>query len=267
MKSLIYVINENYTNIYRIFSITKYEIIEDNRDSRLGILWKIIDPLMQIFAYWFAFGVGIRGGKDVNGIPYINWMLAGIVSWFFLSASIRNGVNCIHKKTNIITKMKFPISILPTIEIAKQVFNHIFMLVIVYIFLLLNGTDIRIQNLNVIYYLFCGIAFSISFSMVLSVLNMFTRDIKKMVNASMRLLMYVTPILWTMDKLTVNIQNLMKLNPLYYVVEGYRNSFFSNVSILERYNELIIFWSIVIGLFILGSILMYKFKQKFIDLI
>ena len=55
INSLKYVIIENSQNIYRIFCIVKYEILAENRDSKLGMLWSILDPLIQIISYWFAF--------------------------------------------------------------------------------------------------------------------------------------------------------------------------------------------------------------------
>lgn len=267
MKGIIYVVRENRENLYRMFTIVRYEILADNRDSKLGMFWSILDPIIQIFAYWFAFGLGIRGGSDVNGIAFINWMLCGIIPWFFLSASIRNVTTSIHSKSNVITKMKFPVSILPTTQVFKELFTHIITLILGYLFIILNGVKPQFFNFEILYYMFCGIAFSISLGMVTSVLNMFTRDVKKAINASMRLLMYVTPILWTMDKLPKQIQALMKCNPLYYIIEGYRDSLLFYDGILSRTNEAIIFWIIVITLFIIGSSLMYKFKRKFIDFI
>ena len=62
MKSIIYVVNENIRNVYRILSISKYELLSDMRDSKLGIIWNILNPLIQVSTYWFVFGIGIRGG-------------------------------------------------------------------------------------------------------------------------------------------------------------------------------------------------------------
>lgn len=267
MKSIRYVVKENITNIYRIFCIVKYEIVSDNRDSKLGALWSVLDPLIQIFAYWFAFGLGIRGGKPVNGVEYLDWMLVGLAPWFFLSAAIRIGTTSIHQKAHIITKMKFPISILPTTAIMKELVTHVIMLALVIIFFVIRGNKLTLSNLKVLYYIFAGIAFTISFSMVTSVLNMFTRDVKKAINASMRLLMFATPILWTMDKLPKFAVKLMQFNPLYYIVEGYRNTLLYNKGIFDNPKPLIVFWAITLVLFIIGSNLMYKFKQKFIDFI
>ncbi len=265
MKSIMYVISENFKNRYRIFSIARYETLADYRDSKLGLVWTVIDPVIQIFAYWFAFGLGIRGGNPVNGIEFINWMISGIIPWFFLSASIKTSTTSIHRKSNIITKMKFPVSILPTTEVFKELFIHIISLILMYLFLLLNGMSVHINNLQLIYYIFCGWAFCVSFGMLFSVLNMFTRDVKKGVNASIRLLMFMTPILWSMDKMPGWIQAIMKCNPLYYIIEGYRNSLFYYESIWSRPGEMLVFWTIVIGLFTAGSVLMYKFKHRFID--
>lgn len=267
MKSIKYVINENIENLYRIFSIARYEILADLRDSRLGILWNILNPLIQILTYGFVFGIGIRGGKPVNGVDFFQWMMAGLLVWFFISPCITGGVKSIHSKANVITKMKFPVSILPTIVVVKELFNHIFMLIIVYIVFLIKGMKPSIYNIQILYYIICIMAFSISLGLITSVLNMLTRDVKKMINASMRILLYLTPILWTMEKLPKSIQRIMKCNPIYYIVEGYRDSFFYHKGILSNTNDGLVFWIIIVFLFVSGSVLMYKFKHKFIDLI
>lgn len=267
MNGIKYVLKDITNNWYRMYSIAKYELLSDIRDSRLGILWNVINPLVQIMTYLFVFGMGIRGGKAVQGIEFFSWMLVGMMVWFFVSPCMTEGVKSIHLKTNIITKMKFPVSILPITVVLKELFNHLFMLTIVYIVLIFRGISPSIYNLGVFYYMICAIMLTISINMITSVLNMFTRDVKKIVNASMKILMYLTPILWTMDNLSKGIQNLMKCNPFYYVVEGYRNCLLFHDSMITSLTQTIFFWFIVIVLFIIGSNLLYKFKYKFIDLI
>lgn len=267
MKSIIYVINENIRNVYRILSISKYELLSDMRDSKLGIIWNILNPLIQVSTYWFVFGIGIRGGEAVSGVEFLDWMMAGLLVWFFISPCITKGVNAISSKINVVTKMKFPISILPATVVLKELFNHLFMLVIVYLLFLIRGMPPSIYNLQVFYYMICIVALSISLSMITSSLNVFTKDVRKMVNASMRILMYLTPILWTMDKLPVSMKMVMKCNPIFYIVEGYRDCFFYHKGILASPREMAIFWLTVGVLFIIGSNLIYKFKHRFIDLL
>lgn len=267
INSVAYVIKENVRNFYRTFSIAKYEILADARDSRLGLLWNVLNPVIQILTYWFVFGMGIRSGKPVNGVPFLEWMLAGMLVWFFISPCITQGVNCIYSKINVITKMKFPVSILPATITLKELFSHIIMVFLIYVFFVARGMKINFHNIELIYYMICSICFSISLAMITSVLNMFTRDVKKMVNASMRLLLYLTPILWEMSNLPKWIQKIMKCNPLYYIVEGYRNALFYHQGLFNDLKYAAAFWSITIISFTIGSMLMYKFKHKFIDMI
>ena len=117
----------------------------------------------------------------------------------------------------------------------------------------------------ILYYLFCATAFSISFGLVFSVLTMLKRDVKNLVSSCMRMLFYVTPILWTTEKLPLLLQNLIKLNPLFYIVEGYRPSLFP--SAIHIQHEIgIFFWIVTSTMFALGCKLIYKYRAKFIDL-
>lgn len=272
-KSMKYVLHENFTNLFRIYSIAKYELLADMRDSKLGLFWNFAHPLIQVLTYWFAFGI-VFNKKDVTlygvTVPYIFWMLGGMVVWFFISPCITNGCNAVFSKVNVITKMKFPVSILPATVVMKELFNHLCLMIILVIIYICGGYFPNAYWLELIYYMFCAIVFSISLSMTTSVLNMLARDTRKMVLAFMRLLLYLTPILWSLDQLKnapAIARLIMKVNPIYYVVQGYRDCFFYHNGILFYHNSMIAFWVITLVLFVFGSCMMYKFKHKFIDLI
>lgn len=276
MKSVFFVLKENLTNLHRILAIAKFELISEMRESKLGIFWNFANPLIQIFTFWLVFGIGLRGGRPVQGgnppigVSFLPWMIVGMTVWFFISPCITKGVSSIYEKRNIISKMKFPVSILPATVVLKEWFNHVVMLCIVLGILLLRGHRPNLMWLQVFYYMICAVAFTISLGLVTSVLNMFTRDVKKLVSATMRMLMYLTPILWTMERLDGKyewLQIVLKMNPLYYIVEGYRGSLFFKDSFLSHPAQTYFFWGVVVLLFVIGSILMYKFKHKFIDML
>lgn len=135
---------------------------------------------------------------------------------------------------------------------------------------LFSGIHPTLQWLELIYYCFCAIIFSISLSMTTSVLNMLARDTRKLVLAMMRLLLYLTPILWNIKDLShmpAWVGMVMKANPIYYVVQGYRDCFFYHKGMAFYHNSMIVFWVITIALLLFGSYMMYKFKHKFIDLV
>lgn len=268
-KSIKYVLQENFTNKYRIYSISKYELLGDMRDSKLGLFWNFAHPFIQVLTYWFAFGI-VFNRKDVTQfgvtIPYIYWMIGGMVVWFFMSPCITNGCNAIYSKSNVITKMKFPVSILPATVVLKELFNHFCNMVILVGVFAVGGYFPSVHWLGLIYYCFCAVIFAISLSMTTSVLNMMARDTRKMVLAFMRLLLYLTPILWDMKNLSHKLQIIMKINPVYYIVQGYRDCFFFHKGFMFYSKSMLAFWVITIALFVFGSTMMYKFKHRFIDM-
>ena len=122
------------------------------------------------------------------------------------------------------------------------------------------------------YYLFAAICLTISLAMITSVLNMLARDTRKLILACMRLLLYLTPILWPISRLhkygwQMTVRYIMKANPIYYVVCGYRDCFLYHHGILFYWKQMLFFWVFVIVIFTIGSMMMYKFKHKFIDMI
>lgn len=269
MKSVFFVIKENVLNFYRIISIAKYELVADMRDTKLGIIWNFLNPMIQLFTFWLVFGIGLRGGKSVGNVSFLPWMIVGMTVWFFVSPCITQGVGCIYSKRNIITKMKFPVSILPTTVVFKELFNHVCFLLLIMGVLIFRGHIPNLHWFGVIYYMFCAVCFCISLNMITSVLNMFTRDVSKMVKACMRMLMYLTPILWTLENMrnfSTLLVYVLKLNPLYYIVEGYRGALFFEDGFWNHPAQTYYFWIVVVVMFVIGSILMYKFKSKFIDM-
>lgn len=262
-----YVLKENCQNIYRIYSIAKYELLADMRDSKLGMFWNFANPVIQVLTYWFVFGY-IFDRKDVNGIPYIVWMLGGIVVWFYISPCITDGCNAIYKKIDVITKMKFPVSILPMTVILNKLFDHFCLMIILTVVFAIYGIYPSIHWLGLIYYLFCAVTFSFALSLTTSVLNMLARDTRKLILACMRLLLYLTPVLWEIDRVSGTIvAKIVKCNPIYHIVTGYRDCFFYHQGITTDMWSFLSFWIITIGLFLFGSYMMHKFKTRFIDMI
>lgn len=269
--SIKYVVTENFQNLYRIYCIAKYELLADMRDSKFGIFWNFASPAIQVMTYWLIFGVA-WSRKPVGGIEYLPWLVVGYAAWWFIQPCISGGCNSIFSKTNVITKMKFPVSVLPATVCAKEFFNHCCMLVIAFIALLVCGYRPGIYWLGMIYYAVCAFVFVEAVSMILSVLTMLWRDVKKLVTSLMRMLMYFSPVIWECH-FADNVPHhdilnfILKLNPVYYIINGYRDAVFYEKLFWEHPALTAYFWLVTLCLFAFGCMLMYKFKRKFIDLI
>lgn len=266
-EAIKYVISENCSNLYRIYSIAKYTVLADMRDSKLGWFWNFANPLIQVLTYWFVFGYVFNRG-DVDGMKYLPWMLGGIVVWFYINPCITDGANAIFKQSNVISRMKFPVSILPMTVVVGKLFDHLCLFVIVIAVFAGYGYYPSVYWLGLIYYLFCAVIFAFALSLTTSVLNMIARDTRKLILACMRLLLYLTPILWNIERVRdENIQMLLKINPIYYLVQGYRDCFFYHKGFAAYGWSAMWFWIITAGLFLWGSYMMYKFKTKFVDML
>lgn len=268
IKSIKYVLGENFSNLYRIYSISKYELLSEMRESNLGLFWNFAHPLIQIITYWFVFGF-VFNRKNVDGFVYIEWMLSGMVVWFFINPCITKGCNAIYSKTNIVTKMKFPVSILPATVVMKELFNHLCILAVALVFFFAQGMRPSIYWLELLYYMPCAVILGISISMLTSVLNMLARDVRKLILACMRLLLYLTPILWSLKNIEEYtwLVRIIKANPIYYIVCGYRDAFLYHKGLYPYRHQMLAFWIITLVLFVAGSVMMYKFKRKIIDLL
>lgn len=267
MHSLLIVLKEQFDNYELIRRLAQYEIKTTHAERKLGLFWEIINPTLQIMIYWFVFGVGLRGNSDVDGIPFILWLIAGLTPWFFINDSILRGSNSINSRLGMLVKMKFPLSIIPSYVISSRLYQHFAMISIVILLKLLTVGTFEFNIIQLPYYLFSTIVFVYSVSLLLSTLVTLIKDVQPLLQAIMRMLFYVTPILWTTDTFPEKFHGLLKLNPVMYLVEGYRHSLVQSDWIIQSYNYSIYFWSITLLILIIGASLHLKFRNSFSELV
>lgn len=273
MNDLLRILKEQITSFPLILRLAAYETKSKYQMNYLGVLWQFLNPLIQMLAYWFVFGIGIReGGPVTTGageVPFIIWMLAGLIPWFFISPTILDGSNSVFKRINMVAKMNFPISSLPSVAIASNLFSYIIMMAIYIIVLLVNGIFPSMHWLQYIYYFICMIAFMFSFSLFNSTISVLIRDYQFLLQAVTRLLFFLLPIFWDVNaKLGESYPELvpiLKLNPFFYIIEGFRNSFLDGQWFFQDMKYTLYFWLFTFLLLLVGSILHMKFRDKFVD--
>ena len=120
--------------------------------------------------------------------------------------------------------------------------------------------------LNLVYYLFYAVVFFTALAMVTSVLSMIAIDFQKLINSLIRLLFYLTPILWSTEKLPLLVQYILKLNPCLYIADGFRDSLLYHIPFYLHHWRMAFFWLVNVFFIILGSNLQAKYKNQFLDL-
>ncbi|MBL4966663.1 teichoic acids export ABC transporter permease subunit TagG [Bacillus halotolerans] len=273
MNALLRILKEQITSFPLILRLAAYETKSKYQMNYLGVLWQFLNPLIQMMAYWFVFGLGIRKSGPVETgageVPFIIWMLAGLIPWFFISPTILDGSNSVFKRIKMVAKMNFPISSLPSVAIVSNLFSYAIMMLIYIIVLLVNGVYPSLHWLQYFYYFFCMMAFMFSFSLFNSTISVLIRDYQFLLQAVTRLLFYMLPVVWDitarLGQTHPELLKILKLNPLFYIIKGFRDSMLDGQWFFQDLKYTIYFWLFTLLVLTVGSILHMKFRDRFVD--
>jgi teichoic acid transport system permease protein len=267
MRFVLQVLKEQFKNVHLIFRLAIYDIKGKYQLHYLGWLWQFINPAIQVALYWFVFGVGIRKGSPVGGTPFIVWLLVGVIPWFFISPSIIQGSNSIYSRVSLVSKMKFPVSILPSVSLVTNSFNFFSMMFILFLVLVINHINPGIYLLQLPYYLICMYTFLFATTLLFSTITVIIRDFQLFMQSVIRMMFFLLPIVWKMDTLSPFHVNILRLNPLFYLIDGFRRTFLGSGWFFHDLRYTAYFWILTLFILFLGSFMHIKFRNKFVDFI
>lgn len=253
------IFKEHKDNIKNIFYLSFIDLKKTYGGSKLSWFWAILKPVFQIFVYWFTFAVGIRVNKTVDDCPYFLWLLAGLIPWFYISDMLSKGSDAIVKYAFLGSKIKFPVSIIPTFVSLSKLFVHCVLLIITIIIFALSNHFSGIYTLYLLFYMLLMFLFFTMFAIFASCISAISRDFSNFLHSSVVAIFWLSGIFWNTSKITnQTIRFIFKLNPVTYIVKGYRNCLINKVSIFSELDELIYF---LIFLFIMTIITMFTYKK------
>lgn len=216
--------------------LTTASLKAGHRDKVLGHLWNILDPLMFMLVYFFVFGVlfGLSGGG--RSVDFMLYVLVGVLTYQFFSASVSQATNCIRSNRGLIHEINFPKAVFPLSVVFARLYDFCWGLVVLVVFLLLariwpTGHYAWLPVLVALTVLFViGAAFIVAY------LGAFFADTANVVNVLLRLLFYCSPIFYYVrpkpgipEKLVflhgnATIHFLYMLNPITCILECYRDA-------------------------------------------
>lgn len=270
MRELFAIIKEHLSHMGIIMRLARYEDKATNQGNYLGMAWQFLNPAFQVGTYYLVFGLGLKTHGNADGnIPYIVWMLFGLSTWFFMNGAFMAGISSITSKVAMVAKMKFPISILPTVRYVSELTSFWAMLAISIVAMVVSGVPFSAHVFQFVYYFFAMTALMFVFGIFNSTVNVLIPDYKMLMTSVMRLLFWTSGAIWDISQLPTKIADVIKLNPFFYIVNGMRDSFLSQAWFWspDRIDYTIMFWAFVIGLGLVGSHLHMKFRSRFIDFI
>ncbi len=236
--------------------------------SYLGVVWAFVQPVVTVMVYVFVFQFGLKSTTSTPGLPFVLYLVAGIIPWFFMQDLIMNITNVLMEYTYLVKKVIFRVDLLPVIKTVAAMFIHVIFVVITIILFFANGKGLNMYIIQLPYYFFGTMLFSLGIAYFTAAVSVFFRDLTQVVNIILQFAIWLTPIMWSLGQFNIPwLTKVMDLNPMYYVVEGYRDSFYGEVWFWDKPMQTIFFWTVSTMLFAIGFSVFKKLEKHFSDVL
>lgn len=235
-------------NFYQaVVDFAKNDFKKRYAGSNLGILWAYIQTIVMVLIYWIVFQFGLKNGS-VEGVPFLPWFITGMMPWLLFSDIINSTMNCMPEYSYIVKKVVFNIDIIPASKVAVCMFIHLFFVAIIIVVTLCHHIFAGIYIFQLFFYFVADLLLAIPLAYAACAISVFFKDFGQIVSILLNIFMWATPIVWDYSALSESIQWIFKLNPVFFVITGFRNSLIYKISLFEDISYLFYFMGVVCAL-------------------
>lgn len=235
--------------------------------SYLGVIWAVLRPMFFIGVMWFVFGIGFKSKPVNDETPFILWLLCGCIPWFFFSDAINKSMNAIIGNSFLVKKVAFRVSILPLVKIISSFYIHIVFVNILLFVFLFYGYKPTLYWFQIPYFMLCTSLLLLGLGWLTSALRVFIKDVEDVIGVVVQFGFWLTPIFWSINIIPESYQSIIKLNPMFYIIDGYRNALINQVWFWEDINLTIYFLCITAIVLVLGAIIFKRLRPHFGDVL
>ncbi|MBQ4536174.1 MAG: ABC transporter permease [Lachnospiraceae bacterium] len=259
---------ELFQNRHLIWKLAKNDFKKRYAGSYLGAVWAMIQPVVTVAMYYVVFGLIFPNQRESGEVPFVLFLTAGLVPWFFFNEALNSGTNALLEYNYLVKKVVFKISILPIIKIIAATFIHAFFVCVLLAIAAGYGYYPTIYTIQVVYYSFCLFIFVLALCYTTCAVVVFFRDLSQIINIVLQIGMWATPILWDINSIKTGwVVTLLKINPLVYVVNGYRSAIYEKEWFFQDFFSTMYFWIVTVVLFGMGALIFKRLKVHFADVL
>jgi ABC-type polysaccharide/polyol phosphate export permease len=209
--------------------LMKYLVVSglkaQHKDSYLGFFWWLLDPLLQIFIYYF---VVVYIFHQAKGADYGIYLATGLMVWRWLTSSMTSSVRSITSQASIITQVYLPKATFPICTVVSQMVNFGFGLMVIAICFIFFHIKPGIASLWLPFIVGVQFLFMLAISLAVAYASIFIRDIEMIMGHILRFWFYGTPVIWYADRMPESAKWLLTFNPMACILSGYRNMIIHN---------------------------------------
>lgn len=173
--------------------------------------------------------------------------------------------NSLIEYSYLIQKVKFNVAILPLVKIMSSFYIHIFFTTVSIVICAFFGFFPKLEMIQLAYYMLATIILVFAISLITASIIIFFRDLGQIINLLLLVGMWGTPIAWDMSYFDAKVQNILKLNLFYYLVDGYRDSILARNWFWEKPALTLYFWSVTLLLLLIGATIFTRLRPHFAD--
>ena len=220
-----------FKNLYNYRELLKTNVKKEIRgkykNSFLGVLWSFLNPLLQIMVYAIVFQMILKNPQE----DYAIFICCGLIPWTFFSSAISRSAFTMVENGNILKKVYFPREILPISIVTSEAVNFLISTIIIIGFVIFGGLGI---SKYIVFYplvLLAQYLLLIGISLIVSSISVYVRDLQHLIGVALQLLFYATPIVYAADVIPADFQWILNLNPMTYIINAYRDMFYTQTMV------------------------------------
>lgn len=260
---------ELFQNRHLIWKLAKNDFKKRYAGSYMGAIWAMAQPVVTVAMYYIVFDkiMGNNVNRGTGDIPFVLFLTAGLVPWFYFTEALSNGTNAMLEYNYLVKKVVFKISVLPIIKIIAATFIHIFFVIVLLVVAAVYGYYPTVYTLQIFYYSACLFIFVLALCYTTCSIVVFFKDLSQIIGIVLQIGMWATPILWNIDVLSDEWLVILKLNPLVYIVNGYRSAIYEQEWFFQDFFSTMYFWIVTVVLFGIGAAVFKRLKVHFADVL
>ena len=271
MGTLGTILKDNWDWRGQIARLSLFELKKKSRGAVLSWAWFFIKPGMYVFCFWFALEVGLRVGNSsgADGAPpYLLWLCAGIIPWFFMSDMINTGCDVLHRYSYLVNKVKFPISAISTIFTGAEMIIELMLMVALFIIYFAYGQPFDIYLLQVPILLILMFVFWNMFSVMLSQLSAISKDVANLMKALGTPVFWLSGVIFDINRVSIGwIQRIMDFNPVTFFVKSFRAALYDKTWFWEDTSMCIGFAAVFILTLVVMVWVYKRFNEEVADVL
>lgn len=252
----------------QVFHLAKIDLVKTCRGAVLGWIWLFVRPATYVFVFWLALALGLKAGSTVGDYPYIVWLTAGLIPWFFMQELISTGSDVYRRYTYLVNKIKFPLVAISAFYALSKLYIYLMSMGIFMLGCIIFGYHFSIYLIQLPFVFALMYGFFVAWSVMTSPLSAISKDFGNLIKTLSTPLFWLSGIIFNLGTIHHEwVHTVMCFNPVSFFVEAHRYAMCDNMWLWENPKMLLIFLVVFLATIIVARIVFRRLNTEVADVL